>query len=210
VRSEPATVSACGLQGFRRVRGVAVSGVVTGLAMAGCGWAPSVPRGAAPIGTGARYELTSLHAATAAGTPVGGLRCTAGRRPVAWAHVELFAAGRALLVPPGVGLAPPRERQGAYVRGGRCRYPVWTDEPTGLVAVTQRGRTLGDLFAVWGRRLGRDRMAGFGGRVLAHVGGRRWTGDPAAIPLRHHAQIVLQVGGARVPPHARYVFPEGR
>jgi hypothetical protein len=49
-------------------------------------------------------------------------------------------------------------------------------------------------------------MAGFAGRVRAYVGGRRWGRDPAAIPLRPHAQIVLEVGGY-VRPHASYRFP---
>jgi hypothetical protein len=40
------------------------------------------------------------------------------------------------------------------------------------------------------------------------VGGRRWLGDVRAIPLKRHAQIVLEIGGY-VPPHARFLFPKG-
>jgi hypothetical protein len=114
-----------------------------------------------------------------------------------------------VVVPPGIGIAPPRRRRGAYVAGGRCSYPLRTREPTGVVEV-ERGRalTLGDLFAIWGRRLSRRRLASFRGRVDAFVGGVPWRGDPRAIPLRRHAQIVLEVGG-RVPPHVRYRFPTG-
>ncbi len=181
--------------------------VVVALLAGGCGADPFA--GARRIGTGPGFAPGSLSPAVAAGRPVGDLRCTAAR-PRGWAHVELFARDRVLLVPAGVGIAPPRRRDGAYVRGGRCRYPVWTDEPTGLVALTREDLTVGDLFAVWGRPLTRTRIAAFRGRVTAHVDGRRWRGHPAAIPLRHHAQVVLQAGGPLVPPHARYTFPEGR
>jgi hypothetical protein len=123
-------------------------------------------------------------------------------------HLELFAARRVVLVPPGIGVAPPRTREGAYVRGGRCEYPLHTREPTGVVEVAARGLTLGRLFAVWGQPLTSTRMAGFGGRVRAYVGGRHWHGSARAIPLTRHAQIVLEVGG-HVRPHKSYGFPPG-
>ena len=40
------------------------------------------------------------------------------------------------------------------------------------------------------------------------VAGREWRGDPRAIPLARHAQIVLQVG-PRIPPHPSHRFPLG-
>jgi hypothetical protein len=140
------------------------------------------------------------------------MRCakTSGRR--FGAHLELFAARRVVLVAPGIGIAPPRTRDGAYVRGGRCSYPLRTREPTGVIEVEAeargRPRTLGQLFAVWGQPLGPTRLAGFDGRVRAYVNGRRWTRAAAAIPLRLHAQIVLEIGGY-VRPHASYRFPSG-
>jgi hypothetical protein len=83
-------------------------------------------------------------------------------------------------------------------------------EPTGVVEVDAAlGATLGDLFAVWGRRLAPNRLLSFSGRVQAFVGGKRWHGDPRRIRLRRHAQIVLEVGGY-VPPHSSYLFGEGR
>jgi hypothetical protein len=98
---------------------------------------------------------------------------------------------------------------GAYVRGGRCSYRVRAREPTGVIEVEPGSRlALGDLFSVWGQPLSRRRLAGFRGPVEAFVAGRRWAGDPRAIPLTRHAQIVLEVGG-HVPPHARYRFPPG-
>jgi hypothetical protein len=144
----------------------------------------------------------------AAGRPIQGLRCRKGGRSRFRIHLELFASRRVVLVPPGIGVAPPRTRDGAYVRGGRCVYPISTRDPTGVFEVEAGGRqkTLGDLFAVWGQPLGPKRMAGFHGEVSAFVAGKRWGSDPQAIPLEPHAQIVLEVGGY-VPPHATYLFP---
>jgi hypothetical protein len=90
-----------------------------------------------------------------------------------------------------------------------CTYAARTLDPTGVIEVRARTRlTLGDLFDLWNQPLGRHRLAGFRTRasVLAFVAGKRWRGNPRAIPLTHHAQIVLEIGGY-VPPHARYLFP---
>jgi hypothetical protein len=47
-----------------------------------------------------------------------------------------------------------------------------------------------------------------GSRVAVFVGGRRWRGLPASVPLARHSEIVLEVG-PYVPPHASYTFPPG-
>lgn len=178
-----------------------------------CGEAPpETPeaRGVARIGSGPAHQPGSLSGAVRAARPVVGLACRAGRRRALTAHVELFGRGEVIIVPAGIGVAPPRERDGAYVRGGRCRYPLWTAEPTGLVDMARPGLTLGDLFAVWGRPLSRHRLASFREPVRAWVAGREWRGALAAIPLGEHAQVVVQAGPPWVEPHARYVFPPGR
>jgi hypothetical protein len=185
------------------------------LAVAGlggaCGGADGPPTPVAtPIGVGPSFHPRALSSAARAARPVGGLRCR--QRPGArvGVHVELFARRRVVIVPAGIGIAPPHRRAGPYVRGGRCSYPLRTREPTGVVEVTTGGRalTLGDLFAVWGQPLSATRIASFRGSVAAFVGGVRRPGDPRDIPLRPHAQIVLEVGGY-VPPHRRYRFPPG-
>lgn len=166
------------------------------LAVGGCG----EPRGVAPFGSGALYR-------PAPGASDGaGLTC-ARHEPGGWVHLELFAHGKVMIVPAGIGVAEPFVRDGAYVRGGRCRYPLTTTEPTGLIGVAQPGLTLGDLFAVWDRPLTRDRLVGVRAPVTVHVDGRPWPGAPADVPLRHHAQIVVQAGGPLVDPHASYTFP---
>lgn len=149
-----------------------------------------------PIGVGPRYHPTAYNAAVAAARPVGALRCASGGRTFA-VHVELFAHRRVVVVPAGIGAGP---------RG--CSYPTRTDAPTGVVRVSRPGLTLADLFRVWGRRLSTSRLLSFPGKVSAFVDGHRFTGPPGAIPLRRHAQIVLEVG-AYVAPHPSYLFPKG-
>jgi hypothetical protein len=183
---------------------------VIAILASGCGGGGStqLPTSAPSVGPGARHRPPSLGRRAARALPIRGLGCTRTAGPRYGAHLELFAARRVVLIPPGIGIAPPRARHGAYVPSGRCSYPVRTREPTGVIEVARPGLTLDHLFAVWGQPLSPKRMAGFDGRVRAYVNGRRWQGPPGAIPLGRHAQIVLEVG-AHVPPHRTYRFPPG-
>jgi hypothetical protein len=198
----------------------------------GCGDAPHdppVPR----FGRGPAYRFGPSGAAATAARPIDGLRCgrPAFGDPSGHAsghasghsserasdrfgvHLEVFANRQVVVIPAGIGVAPPRARRGAYVTGGRCQYPARTLEPTGVIEV-ERGSDLllGHFFDLWGQPLSKVRLLGFraspGRPVTAFVGGRSWSGEPRAIPLRRHAQIVLEVGG-HFPPNKRYVFPPG-
>jgi hypothetical protein len=163
-----------------------------------------------PIGVGPAYRIAPISPAVAHRWPVAGWRCvpaSALARPYG-AHLELFARRRVVPVPAGIGVAPPQRRRGAYVLGGACEYPLRTLEPTGVIRVSVQNATLGNLFAVWGQPLSARRMATFGGHVAAFVDGRPWRGSPRAIPLRRHAEIVLEVGRL-IPPHPSYTFPDG-
>ncbi len=149
-----------------------------------------------PIGVGPRYHPPAANATVLAGTPLGRLRCVKGARFAV--HVELFARREVAIIPPRVGIA----------RSG-CSYPLRTTTPTGVVDVAQVGRwTLGDLFRVWGQRLGKTRLLSFSGPVAAFVDGHRRLGDPRSIVLTRHAEVVLEVGGY-LTPHASYLFPKG-
>ena len=192
------------------VRGVAVAAVAAlGTAGAALGADP-IPT---PIGVAPAYRLAARGPEVAGGKPVGGLVCSSKARPRFGVHLELFARRLALIVPAGIGVAPPLVRHDAFVAGGRCSYPLRTREPTGVIEVARGVKaTLGAFFDVWGQPLSRTRLAGFraqaGKHVLAFVAGKPWRGDPRAIPLRRHAQIVLEIGGY-VPPHVSYLFPGG-
>ena len=159
-----------------------------------------------PVGVGPKFRLEAASPAVARAAPVGRLRCgAAGRRDEA--HVELFAHGRVLLLPPAIGMAPPVRIEHLDVRRARCSYAVRTRHPTGVVEFLPAVRpTVGDLFRIWGQPLDANRLAGFRGPVRAWVDGRRWRRAVAAIPLGHHAEVVIELG-AYVPPHASYRFP---
>jgi hypothetical protein len=149
------------------------------------------------IGAGAKYLLPAASATVAHARPVGSFRCTKEKGTRELAHVEVFAEKLVLLLPAGIGVGP------------RCTYPVRTTQPTGVVEYMPHVHpTLGDLFMVWGQPLSAHRIAGFRGLVAAWIGGKRWHGDVRAIPLRHHSEIVIEVGGY-IPPHTFFLFPTG-
>jgi hypothetical protein len=156
------------------------------------------------------FVLPAAPHVVVSGRTVAGMRC-AVRRDVDAVHVEIFVDRKVLLLPAGIGLRPPLRRAGlARLAGGRCAYPLHTLDPTGTVFVDRaQPRALGELFAIWGQRLGPRRLLSFAGRVQAFRNGRAWRGDPRQMPLQRHDQIVLEVGGY-VPPHARYLFPVGQ
>jgi hypothetical protein len=163
-----------------------------------------------PIGVGPRFHPGPTSPAVALARPVGRFACGTRAAALVRAHVEVFARRRVVVVPAGIGIAPPHRVDRGYVHGGRCSYPLRTREPTGVVELDPRLRpTLGHLFAVWGQRLSGDRLLSFAGRVRVYVAGRLRPGDPRATPLTYHAQIVVQVGGY-VPPYASYLFGPGR
>jgi len=177
--------------------------VATGVAVAGTGPVPT------PIGVGPRFHPAPTNHLVDHGLPVGRLNCTATGRERVGVHLELFARGRVVMVPAGIGIAPPLHRNGVYVVAGRCSYAARTREPTGVIEVDQtKATTLGDLFTIWGRPLTARRLLAFTAHVRAYVNGRRRYGDPRSIPLRRHAEIVLEVGPV-IPPHAAYRFPKG-
>jgi hypothetical protein len=186
------------------------------LAGAGCGEIAEVDglkRPVPRIGRGPEFRFVPAGPAAAAGRPVAGLRCTVAARDRFGAHLEVFVKRLDVVIPAGIGVAGPHRRDGAYVTGGRCHYPARTLEPTGLIEVDAgRELTLGQFFDIWGQPLSRTRLLRYRSSarrpVEAFVDGRRWMGDPRAIPLRRHAAIVLEAGGY-FPPSRRYVFPGG-
>jgi len=128
-------------------------------------------------------------------------------------HVELFARGRVVIVPAGIGVARPWARSGAYVLPRGCSYATRTLEPTGVIEVRRGSHlTLGDFFRIWGQPLSATRLAGFkttgSAPVRAYVAGRRWRGSLRSIPLRRHAQIVLELGPF-ITPHRAFLFRPG-
>ncbi len=185
------------------------------IALAGCGpgrhpvptaTAPAaLVAEARPIGRGPRFQPP------ANGRVVG--RCDRRLGAREGVHVELFAANRVVLVPAGIGTRPPRRLSAGRISSAGCYGELVTVDPTGLVLVRPGLRpVLADLFRAWGQPLSPRRLASFsasaGASVAVFVDGRRWRGPPGMVPLRSHAEIVLEVG-PHVPPHAAYAFPPG-
>ena len=192
---------------LRRTR-VAVASVAAGCAFATSASAEQpIPT---PIGVGPRFHPPSTASAVARGRRIGRFACGARAPNLVRAHLEVFAQKRVLIVPAGIGVAPPYLIRNRKVVRARCVYPLRTVEPTGVVEVDAQLRpTVADLFSVWGQPLAPRRLLSFSGRVRAYVAGERWRGDVRRIPLRRHAQIVLEVGGY-IPPHRSYLFGPGR
>jgi hypothetical protein len=166
-----------------------------------------------PIGSGKLYHPDPNTIRVGAQQDVAGLACSRSLGERFGAHLELFGHGKVVLVPAGIGIAPPLRADGPFVTGGACSYPARTREPTGVIEVAHGPRiTLRNFFALWGQPLDLRRLAGFyavgSERVRAWVNGRRWRSDPGAIPLRPHDEIVLELGGF-VEPHASYRFRKG-
>jgi len=163
-----------------------------------------------PIAVGPRYQRPAITGRTVAGLPIGSLHCT--RRQIsAIAHVELFVNRRAVLLAPGIGVAPPRTLRDGVVGDGRCTYPLSTRDPTGVVfGPPDAPATLGQLFRIWGQPLGARRLLGFHSHrpLRAFVDGHRWTGPVTSIPLSRRNEVVVELGGL-VPPHSFYLFAEG-
>ncbi len=186
-------------------------GLAGAAALGGCGAAPEtvtpagdrapLPAGARPVGPGPRFR-PPLRAVAVPG-------CRPGLGPRVGVHLELFAHGLVVLFPAGIGTQPPRRSVAGRIAGARCYGALVTIDPTGLVLLRPGTRaTVAGVFAAWGRALSAAGAAGFRGRVRAWVDGRRWRGRPAGLPLRRHAEIVLEVG-SYVPPHRSYRFPRG-
>ena len=172
--------------------------------------APAAPPLPPPVSREPGFVLPAAPASVRSGRRRG-RHALRARRAVDAVHLEIFVNRRVLIMPAGIGLRPPLRRAGiARLAGGTCAYPLHTLDPTGTIFVERsRPRVLGDFFTIWGQRLAPRRLLSFRGRVRAFRNGREWRGDPRQIPLERHDEIVLEVGGY-VPPHTRYLFPEGQ
>lgn len=162
-----------------------------------------------PIGAGKEFHPGATSPAVKRLQRVRSMSCAGDEVARVGVHLELFARGRVVIVPPAIGMAPPLARRDAYVVSGRCSYPLRTREPTGVIEVAREGRyTLGSFFAVWGKTLSPNRVLDFRGHVRAYIDGRSYRGSPSGIVLRRHAEIVLEVG-PYVPPHTEFRFRSG-
>jgi hypothetical protein len=123
-------------------------------------------------------------------------------------HLDLFVDGHQVRVPALVGIDP-----------SVGFAPLHTHDSSGVVHVespTMRTYTLGDFFAVWGVRFTPSCLGGYCGggdrRLRVYVNGAPVPGDPTALVLQPHQEIVVAYGTAAQLPSpvpSSYQFPPG-
>lgn len=140
--------------------------------------------------TSAGAQLSSV---ASTGQPIAGISCDAqeGQRTHIHQHLVILDHGKPVDIPRNVGQSPEH----------RCLYWVHTHTPDGIIhieAPNERSFTLSDFFKVWGQPLSRTQAASAqaakGAKLKVWVDGKPFTGDPRAIKLAAHADIVIEAG----------------
>jgi hypothetical protein len=132
-----------------------------------------------------------------------------GQRLHTHQHLDIVIRGKGYAIPAGIGIDAH----------GRFISPLHTHDYSGILHVespTVRRYTLGQIFGVWGLRFSSRCLGGYCAkgkeRVWVYVNGIEWLGNPRAIALRQHQEIVVAYGTYAsipkpIPPF--YPFPNG-
>jgi hypothetical protein len=149
--------------------------------------------GRAPTAQGQRISQVP------SGQPVAGISCDAmeGNRIHIHQHLTILDKGKPVPIPFDVGRPA----------SGQCLYWVHTHTPDGVIHIespSNRTFTLGDFFQVWGQPLTTKRaasaIAATGSSMKVWVDGKAYAGDPGAIALKAHTDIVIEIGPPFPPP----------
>jgi len=157
----------------------------------------------------ARFALAVVAAAVVFGSPavraqsageqtIDGIRCDASEGALfhIHQHVTILDHGKAIDIPDDVGRPIT----------GECLYWMHTHTSDGIIHIESpvfRSFTLGNFFDVWGQPLSLTAVGparAKKGQIHIFVGGRPYHGDPRAIEMTLHADIVLEVGPPYVKP----------
>ena len=145
------------------------------------------------LGLAASGAAAQSPSVAAAGLPINGISCDAqeGQRIHIHQHLVIFDHGKQVAIPPNVG----------QPAGRRCIYWLHTHTPDGIIhieAPQDRSFTLGDFFKIWGEPLSRTQASSARASKTANfkvwVDGRPYKGDPRAIKLKAHTDIVIEAG----------------
>ncbi|HXE59626.1 MAG TPA: hypothetical protein VN607_02930 [Gemmatimonadaceae bacterium] len=137
--------------------------------------------------------------ATPRGQTISGIACDAqeGQRIHIHQHLAILDHGKPVEVPYDVGRPS----------GVPCLYWLHTHTPDGIIhieAPVNRSFTLGDFFDVWIQPLSRTEAASAerqkGDEMRVWVDGQVYAGDPRAIKLGDHTDIVIEVGAPYTKP----------
>jgi hypothetical protein len=126
-------------------------------------------------------------------------------------HVDIYVKGRRVTVPAGIGIG---------IQGLQLFFsPIHTHDATGVVHVESpvvKTFSLGQFFAVWGVRFTPNCLGGYcataADKLRVYSDGKLVTGDPRALPLQSHEEIVVAYGTKAELPKpipSSYRFPAG-
>jgi hypothetical protein len=118
------------------------------------------------------------------------------------AHLDVYVAGQHVKVPALVGIDVVHQ----FIT------ELHTHDTTGVLHVespSMRTFTLGQFFGEWGVKLSPSWVGPYPGPVLWWVNGKLRKGDPAALVLRAHQEIVVAVGVPPLHVPKSYRFPLG-
>jgi hypothetical protein len=123
-------------------------------------------------------------------------------------HLDIYVDGRKVPVPALIGIDP-----------AVGFAPLHVHDTSGVIHVESasvRSYTLGQFFAVWGVRFAPTCLGGYCAagdrRLRVYVDGAPYRGDPTAITLEPHQEIVVAFGTAAQLPSpipAAFRFPPG-
>jgi hypothetical protein len=127
------------------------------------------------------------------GAPIDGIRCEQMEATAfhIHQHLAIFADGKPITIPADVGRP----------LAAHCLYWIHTHTPDGIIhieAPTIRQFTLGNFFDIWGEPLGTTRVGSLRATprkpMRIWVDGERYSGNPRAIELAQHTDVVIEVG----------------
>jgi hypothetical protein len=126
------------------------------------------------------------------------------------AHLDVFVNGRSVRVPSGIGIniddpgvKRVRLQDGTlafgYIKmcGNPCISPLHTHDDSGIIhteSQVHHPNLLGEFFTEWRVRLSSSCVGGYCRNVKFYVDGKRSRGDPRAIKLTDHKDIVIVIG----------------
>ncbi len=116
-------------------------------------------------------------------------------------HLDVYVNGKHVTVPALVGIF-----DNTFIT------EVHTHDASGIVHVESaknRPYTLGQFFGEWSVRVSPDCLGRYCGTLSWWVNGVKQTGDPAALVLRPHQEIVIAAGKPPAQVPKSYKFPAG-
>jgi hypothetical protein len=116
-------------------------------------------------------------------------------------HLDLYVNGKKVMVPALIGIY-----DNSYLT------ELHVHDNSGVIHVEspkQQDFTLGQLFGEWGVKLTANCVGRYCGHVKWWVNGAPQTGDPAALILRAHQEIVIAAGPPPLVIPKSYKFPQG-